>query len=400
MLLVVGAFMMLVQVHRSSGAVIANELALRGYSPSQIATVVSAVFLAAALFQLPTGILFDRYGARHTLAAMGLVAVAGIVLFALAESVLWLAAGRFLIGLGHGGVISGIYLLALAWVEPRRVATVTGAVIALAGGMGGVLATVPLVLSLEAFGHRRTFLVVAAATLLFTAVLGLLVRDAPPGSDPLATGRGETLRQSLRGLWAVLTERRLWPVFAMGSCFSLPFNAVGGLWAGPYLLDVHGLTPEQAGFGVLAMVVAFHLGNLLYGPVERALASRKRTIAGGVVLMVSMLAVLAVLPDPGVAASIALLVAFCLCAPFYPVLAAHCRGFVPLARAGRAIACVNLMGLATLFAMQKATGWLVELTAAADGSTTAAGYRLAFASIGLLLAAALAGYLRVRDVPP
>ena len=186
----------------------------------------------------------------------------------------------------------------------------------------------------------------------------------------------------------------------MGSCFSLPFNAVGGLWAGPYLLDVQGLTREQASVGVLAMVVAYHLGNLAYGPVERMFDSRKWTVTGGVALMIGLLVVVAVSPGLAAGSAIVLMVLVCLFAPFYPVLAAHCRGFVPLSRAGRAISCVNLMGLTTLFAMQKLTGWMVELTAAPDGSTTLLGYRLAFATIALALAVALAGYLRVRDVPP
>jgi predicted MFS family arabinose efflux permease len=398
--MLMGVFMMLVQIHRSSGAVIANELAARGYTPSQIATVVSATFLAAALFQLPTGIFFDRYGTRFTLAGTGLVAIVGIVLFALSDSVLGLASGRFLIGLGHAGVIAGVYMLAVTWVPANRVATTTGTVVAIAGGIGGMLGTVPLVLALESLGHQRTFLTISALTLVMTVAIGLYVRDAPPGQDGEATGRGETLAQSLRGLWAVLMERRLWPVFAMGACFSMPFATVGGLWAGPYLLDIQGLNKEQAGFAVLVMVAAFHLGNLGYGPVERAFATRKWTIVGGVLAMIALLSVIAVLPGPGLVSAVLLLTLVCLCAPFYPVLAAHTRGFVPLSRVGRAIACVNLMGLTTLFLMQKFTGWLVEITASAEGETTALGYRLAFASIAVALVLALLGYLRVRDVPP
>ena len=398
--MVIGAFMMLVQIHRASGAVIAAELSRRGLDPSDVATVVSAMFLAAALFQLPTGILFDRYGARLTLTGLGLIGVLGIALFALAESTVGLAVGRFLIGLGHGGTIAGIWLLALTWVPGDRVATVTGGVVAIAGGLGGILATAPLVLFLEALGHTATYGLIAAATALVTLAIGLLVRDAPPGVEPAAAGRGETLVQSLRGLWAVATDRKLWPLFAIGTCFSMPFNAVGGLWAGPYLLDVHGLGPEQASVAVLAMVAAFHLGNLAYGVVERRLASRKRTISGGVLVMITLLTVLALLPAAGTWLSVALLVAFCLCTPFYPVLAAHCRGFVPLSRAGRAIACVNLTGLATVFAVQQLTGGLVELTAAPDGSTTPEGYRLVFATVALVLGAGLLGYRRARDVAP
>lgn len=399
-LLLAGLFMMLVQIHRASGAVIAAELAARGLPPSDIATVVSALFLAAALFQLPTGIAFDRYGARATLCGMGLVGVAGIVLFALSDDVLGLALGRFLIGLGHGGTIAGIYLLALTWVPPDRVSTMTGGVVAIAGGAGGVLATAPLVLALAAFGHEHTYLAVAAATLVVTLAIGLFVTDAPAGREPAATGRGETFRESLRGLWAVASERRMWPLFAMGTCFSLPFNTIGGLWAGPYLLDVHALGKATVSYALLAMVAAFHLGNLLYGPVERRLASRKRAVAGGAVLMIALLVLLAAWPRPPVAPAIVLLVVFCLCTPFYPVLAAHCRGFVPLGRAGRAIACVNLMGLTTVFAVQKLTGWLVEATATADGTTTLLGYRIVFVTVAAVLALGLWGYSKAEDVAP
>jgi len=400
LLLLAGLFMMLVQIHRAGGAVIANELAGQGFSPSQIATVVSAMFLASALFQLPTGMLFDRYGARWTMAGLGLVALVGIVLFACSESVLGLSAGRFLIGVGHGGTIAGIYMLALTWVSSDRVATATGGMVAIAGGIGGVLATVPLLLALEALGHQRTFLGVAAATLLVTVAIGLFVRDAPEGQQSAASGRGETLAQSVRGLWAVLAERRLWPVFAMGACFTAPFAVVGGLWAGPYLVDVHGLGREQASFAVLAMVAAFHLGNLGYGPLERFLGTRKWTVVSGVISMIALLSVLAAWPGMAAVATVAVLVLYCLCTPFYPVLAAHCRAFVPLGRAGRAISVVNLTGLVTVFALQKLTGWMVEVTRASDGTTTAPGYRLVFVTLALALLLAVTGYLRVRDAPP
>ena len=399
-LLLAGLFLMLVQIHRSSGAVIANELTGQGLTPSQIATVVSAMFLAAALFQLPTGILFDRYGARWTMAGLGLVGLVGIVLFACSTTVLGLSGGRFLIGIGHGGTIAGIYLLALTWVSSDRVATTTGSMIAIAGGIGGVLSTVPLVLALERLGHRDTFLAVAAATLLVTVGIALFVRDAPEGEQPAATGRGETLAQSVRGLWAVLVQRQLWPVYAMGACFSAPFAVVGGLWAGPFLVDVHGLGREQASLAVLGMVAAFHLGNLGYGPLERRLASRKWTVASGVLVLIALLVLLAAWPGMAAAAVVMLLVLYCLCTPFYPVLAAHCRAFVPLGRAGRAISVVNLMGLAMVVVRQKLTGWMVELTRDADGSTTALGYRLVFVTLAAALIAALAGYLKVRDAPP
>jgi hypothetical protein len=109
---------------------------------------------------------------------------------------------------------------------------------------------------------------------------------------------------------------------------------------------------------------------------------------------------MAAFPTMGPVASVIMLAGLCLSAPFYPVLAAHCRAFVPLSRAGRAISCINLLGLTCVFAVQAFTGFVVEATAAEDGTGTVFGYRLVFAIVALTLALSLAGYLRVEDAPP
>jgi hypothetical protein len=72
---------------------------------------------------------------------------------------------------------------------------------------------------------------------------------------------------------------------------------------------------------------------------------------------------------------------------------------VPVDRVGRAIACINLMGLVSVFVMQFAAGLLVEGVAADDGRTADTGYRLVFAMVALVLVVTGAVYSRVRDVP-
>ena len=56
---------------------------------------------------------------------------------------------------------------------------------------------------------------------------------------------------------------------------------------------------------------------------------------------------------------------------------------------------MNLAGLLTVFAIQTATGWLVE-----HATVPGAGYRHAFGAVALLLAAALVLYARAEDSPP
>lgn len=395
-----GLLLLCAQLHRTSGGVLAGYFAdTRGYSPSAIGAIVGMLYLASAVIQLPFGVLFDRYGTRLTTTAMGVLAVVGIAGFALARSPESVMLSRFAIGAGHGGVIAGIYMLAVAWAPPDRLASTTATVIAISAGTGAVLSTGPLDAAIRGFGFEATYLALAAATALVTLAIFALVRDRPAGAPEPGSGV-ETLAQTLRGLWQVATDRELRPIFVMSTCFSAPFLAVGGLWAGPYLRDVHRLEPAQVGWVLMAMMVAFYLGTFTYGPLDRLFNTRKRVVLAGAALQVLLLAVLVAFPEASAPAVVAVLLAFSLCCPFFATLAAHCRSFVPFERTGRAIACLNLGGLLTTFLMQAGTGVIIEATAAPGGGATPLGYRLTFAAVAVALLLAGGVYLGARDVPP
>lgn len=399
-MLLMGLYLILVQINRSGGAVMASELmSTRRYHPADVGTIMGSMFLASAVVQLPAGVLYDRLGPRVMLSTMNVVAVAGIVLFAFAASVSALTLGRTLIGLGHGTVIAGIYLLAVAWVPADRVATAAGTVIGLAGGIGALLSTTPLALALSRIGFAPTFVTLAALTLAFSGAIYLFVHDKPNPGSVRPARLPEGVRQSLLGLWEVAKDRKLWPIYIMGSCFTAPFLTVGGLWAGPYLRDVHALSRTQSSYVLLAMMMALYLGYMAYGPLDRIFNTRKWVVLGGVTAMLLCLTALAALPNLPLAAVVALLVTFAFCSPFFVTLAAHCRGFVPDERIGRAIACINVMGLASVFVLQVAAGVVVEGARAAESAGADQGYRLVFAMVALVLLVTAAIYTRVRDVP-
>jgi MFS family permease len=399
-MLLTGLYLVFVQINRSGGAVMASELmATRAYHPTQIGTVMGSMFLASAIVQLPAGVLYDRLGPRVMLSAMNVIAVAGLLLFAFADSVPGLTVGRTLIGIGHGTVIAGIYILAVAWVPAERVATVAAMVIGLAGGIGALLATTPLALALTRLGFAGTFAALGVLTLAFSFAIFLVVRDTPATGDAGHARAIEGIRESLRGLREVASDRNLWPIYIMGSCFTAPFLTVGGLWAGPYLRDVHGLSNTQSSYVLLAMMTALYIGYVAYGPLDRIFNSRKWVVLGGVAGMLVCLLALSAIPELPLTAVVPLLVAFSLCSPFFVTLAAHCRGFVPVERVGRALACINLMGLVSVFIMQVVAGALVEGVANGYGEVAGAGYRLVFAMVALVLLVTGAIYTRVRDVP-
>ncbi|NQW10215.1 MAG: MFS transporter [Alphaproteobacteria bacterium] len=398
-LVLLGLFFVFVQVNRSGGGVLANYLgAERGLSSTDLGLVMGAMFFASAAVQLPTGLLFDRYGATRTLVGLGLVSLVGIVLFALAETTTGFVAGRVLIGFGHGGVITAVYLIAMGWAPPDRVAQATAGLVGIAGGTGAVLATTPLAVALEHFGLSVTFLGLAAATAVLTVVIAVLVRDRPAATASEPVRPAESFAESMRGLAEVITMPELRRIFAMGVCFTAPFMTVGGLWAGPYFRDLQGLSAESASLALLVMMVALHVGTFAYGPLERWARSRKRLILIGVAIEVLCLGVLVVWPTAPLAVAGALLFLFGCAAPFYVVLASHARAFVPSHRVGRALTSINLAGLTGVFVLQIATGAVIDAVAVAGGAPET-GYRLVFATIVVVLLLAAWAYAGQPEKP-
>ena len=160
---------------RSVNAVVGPRLvADLGLSAAELGLLTSAYLFAFALFQLPLGVLLDRFGPRRVQAALFACAATGALLFAIGQDIATLTVARALIGLGFaGGLMSGFKAVVLWVPEPRRALANAG--IMSFGALGVLVATVPTELAVQAVGWRSVFVGLAAitfavATLIFVAV--------------------------------------------------------------------------------------------------------------------------------------------------------------------------------------------------------------------------------------
>src|SRR5574341_1636542 len=89
---------------RNVNAVISRDLAREfTLEPSELGFLTSMYLLAFAAFQLPLGVLLDRFGPRRVLACLYSIAGCGAVVFGLAADLVTLAIWRAVIGLGVSG---------------------------------------------------------------------------------------------------------------------------------------------------------------------------------------------------------------------------------------------------------------------------------------------------------
>ena len=394
-----GLIAILSQFYRSSIGVIAPELVRDlSLSPQALGLAGGIFFLALGVVQIPVGMSFDRVGPRRTVAWISVFAVAGAIWMAMARTGPELIAGRFLVGVGCAASFMSVVLLMIRWYPGDRIATMYARVFAVSQ-VGNLIAATPMAWMSEAFGWRAVFggsaVVVVAVVLFFVWA----VRDQPPGQAPVSP-RGESLVQMLRGFVEVLRLPEWKKVVAVHMVAYATLATVLGLWAGPYLHDVHGLDAVGRGHVLLAMSAAQVAGMLWLVPLERRLNTRKGVILGAGSGVVLILLTLAALAEPPLWLAIGLLVLLCGVSTYSPIIIAHAASLIPVPLQGRGSAAANLGQVAGSFALPVATGAIAGLFQRAESGYPAEAYRWIFLSMAVALAAGLAVYSRARDLRP
>lgn len=370
-----------------------------GIGPEALGGLTGAFFFGFAAMQIPCGFLFDRYGPRRTVTGMLILATIGGIVFTLAPTWPILLTGRVLLGAGFGVMLIGSMVVISRWFPPDRFSTITALVLSI-GLVGNLIATTPLAWGTQAVGWRSVFAVAVAFSALATIAVWMIVRDAPPG-HPFLDRTPETPLQMMRGLGEVLANPRLRPILALNFCHYACTFTVQGLWGGPYLREVHGLSPIQAGNVLFAAVIAYQAGMLSFGPMDRLLDTRKWIAIGGTLTMIALLAVLAVAKQPPVWVAVFAIIAVGYFSACSTMVMTHGRSIIPDRLIGRGMATINTSVMFGVACMQTLSGVVIgAFEPLASGARSEMAYRALFGVLAAILALALAIYGRSQDVKP
>ncbi len=344
-------------------------------------------FLAFAAMQIPVGEALDRIGPRRTAAVLlAFGGAGGAVVFALAEGPGAVQAAMVLIGIGCSPVLMASYYIFARVYSPQVFATLAGATIGI-GSLGNIAGSRPLAVLVEAAGWRETLWGLAAVTLLVALALAVFVRDPAPAPRPEGGRRGSLLDiLRLPGMWAIL------PLMAMNYA---PAAAIRGLWAGPYLSEIHGADAGVIGNVTLAMGLAMVAGSFAYGPLDRLFGTRKWVVFWGNLASALCVAALALAPAPGLWTVTALLAGIAFFGASFPVMIAHGRGFFPPHLMGRGVTFLNLFGIGGVGLMQFFSGRVYA--GAGTGGEPDTAYTTLFLFFLVPLVVGLAIYLFSRD---
>ena len=378
--------------YRNVNAVISRDLAREfDLTASDLGFLTSMYLLAFAAFQLPLGVLLDRYGPRRVVAALLCVAGAGALIFALARDFTLLALGRALIGLGVSAGLMGAIKAFTLWFPLSRLATLNGLYLA-AGGIGGLSATAPAEALIGPFGWRALFVVLFALSLVAASLVFFVVPEKP------LPGRGQTLRAQIAGFRKIFACLPFWRIAAALVICHSAYLALQGLWLGPWLYDVAQQPRSAVSRYLLITAAAYSVGSVFFGATSDRLArsgvSRMAMFKLGLGVSLAMYALIAAGAQTGLAAILAIYGFTTISAALaYPLLTM----LFPPEMTGRVSTASNVLMFGVAFAFQWAIGAVLRLYPMSDGQYSPQGYAAALALLGLLQLAAFGWLLPMRE---
>ncbi len=329
-------------------------------TPETVASLTSAYHFAFAAAQIPIGVALDRYGVRRTALVLVVIVAAGAVMAALAGGPLGFLAAQVVLGIGCGGMLLCPMTLAARLLSPARFGLWSGLIQAV-GNSGMLLSASPLALLIEAAGWRAGYAAGAAYAVLVIALIAALVHDRP------ATGPHRTMAGDAREVVRLLVSPALAGLVVLAFCSFAAVIGVRGLWAGPWLMDVKGLSRIAAGNVLLIATVALAIGPALWGIADRRLGRRRALLAAGHLAAAALLVALVLARDGSPAADTAILFAFGIGVAVQPLIFALTRDAVPAESSGKAMAAVNLSFFLGTAVLQAVSGPVVAGTSIGGG---------------------------------
>jgi predicted MFS family arabinose efflux permease len=360
------------------------ELALNA---RDLGLLAGGYFFGFALTQLPLGTWLDRHGPRRVILAFLSLAVLGCIAFALATSFSGLLAARVLTGMGVSACLMAPLTGYRRWLAPAAQMRANSWML-MTGSLGMVAATLPVQWLMPLMGWRGLFW--ALALLIVLSMVGIAAavpawRQSAPSTGGSATAPG----------YGIIARH---PYFRQ--MVPLGFVNYGGmvavqtLWAGPWMVNVAGYTPQQSAAGLfginLSMLCAFWLWGLVNPKLVQRGLPAERLIAWGVPLSLAVLACNVLM---GAGAGWPLWALFCVCCSVMALCQPAVALVLPAEAAGRALSAYNLAIFCGVFAAQWGIGLLVDGFSAL-GLSEPDRYRAALGVFWLCSVLAYLGFLR------
>lgn len=361
-----------------------NLVADLGLDAAVLGLLTSVYFFSFALFQLPLGVLLDRYGPRRVEFVLLLVAASGALVFSFAESKVALLIGRALIGLGVSACLMGAFKAYVMWFPREKLPFLNG-IQMMAGSIGIVASAQPVEFALGFTDWRGIYRLLGILTVLVAFVLLISVPERSRSSEV------ESLAFSIRALGKILKSRIFWSIAPVAAMSQAAYMSLQSLWAGPWLRDVAGMNRADVATTLTYMALSLIPTYALVGWLSSWLSKHGiSTMAFCITGMLLFCGIQIVLLFEPVKYAVPVWILFNILATTAILAYAVLSQSFDEQLSGRVITACNFLVFSSAFAFQYLAGVIIGLKSNPGVETFSAdGYRWAIGAMVILQALAL-----------
>ena len=247
-----------------------------GISKVELGVVFSSYAISYALFQIPVGMLGDKYGPRKVLAAIVAFWSLMTALTPLAWSFASLVVIRFIFGIGEAGAFPNATRAFSHWIPSTERGFAQGITHAFARG-GGALTPMIIAPLMLAFGWRISFFICAVIGLIWAGGWYFWYRDKPGEYNEKWSGsinqaemdlidQGKLLKKAAPKLpfRQLLQSKNMWALCIGYFCYCYVIWIYLS-WLPTYLVDARGFTIMKMGLFASLPLLAGTVGDTLGG---------------------------------------------------------------------------------------------------------------------------------------
>ncbi|OYU87499.1 MAG: MFS transporter [Bradyrhizobiaceae bacterium PARB1] len=331
-----------------------------GVTPQTLAALTSAYHFFFALLQIPIGVALDRYSIRSVSLTLFAGTIAGAAIAAFSTGPLSFFVSQATIGMATSGMLMCPITLAAKRLTPAQFGLWSGVILSF-GNSGLLLSASPLAYIVEHWGWRAGYWTAAGAAVVVAGLIAVIVPVARPDGQQRALGAemASVLRLGL--------SRALRGIIILAFVSLAMQLVLRGLWAGPWLMSIKGLSRIEAGNVLLLFTLALVVAPAMSGVIDRKFGHR-RVLLLGVHLVAAVLLLTMALGAPGyplarllgislvpVAVDTVLLVTFGFLVSMQPLIYAMIRQAVAPENIGKALSAANLAFFLGTAVMQSIT---------------------------------------------
>lgn len=380
--------------YRVSSAVIAPNLVKDlGLNAKNLGILGGAYFYIFALLQIPMGPMLDRIGPRIVVSSFTLIGASGAFLFALADSFTAAFLGRLMIGAGMACGMMGPLKVFVLYFSPNKFATLMGIFVSI-GTLGSMLATSPLAYLTSVLGWRMTFMLAGGITTLLSFlvfwVLGGEQRKEESGVSVKSSDPEIGILQSIRLILGSLT---FWQIGIVAFFRYGTFIGLQGLWLGPYLINVKGYSPIQAGNVLLFLAIGTIVGSPVAGQFGDRFHSMKSVVLWGLgFYFLSLFPLIGILKIQESSWYRLIFFSIGFFWSFGVLLYSYSKSLFPITISGTAMTWINFFTMAGGAICMPLMGRIIESFPRLNHTYPAEAYHLAFLVCFLVMVASLIFY--------